>query len=116
MGRVLLTGFTESNISNRIISSCEDIKEYIDLRGGQCQIFFLTFSPGTIRETHTHEEVRLTIVRFGTMKLTVEQKEMVLGTGDFISTLPKVPHKLEVVGTEALRLIEFVFPNQENFA
>lgn len=109
MKKILLPGFTESKLSNRMISAHEDVKEYLDLGSDQGQVFFLTFPPGTIRETHTHEEVRLTIVRFGTMKLTVKQKEMVLGAGDFISTLPNIPHRLEVIGNEPLRLTEFVF-------
>ena len=109
MNKIVLPGFTESVLANRLITSQEDLHESIDL-GQHGQIFFLSFPPGMVRDTHTHEETRVTIVRSGTMKLTSEDQEMELGPGDFVSTLPNTPHRLEVLGEESLRLIEFVLP------
>lgn len=110
MKKIVLPGFTETTLSNRFITSQEDLSESIDLGNDNGQVFFLSFPPGTIRNTHTHEEIRLTVVRSGKMMLTVEEMEIELGAGDFVSTLPNVPHRLEVVGKEPLRLMEFVIP------
>ena len=65
-----------------------------------------------VRKTHTHEEIRIKIVRSGNMKVTNDDHEMELGPGDFVSTLPNAPHCLEALGEESLRLIEFVFPSE----
>lgn len=111
MNKVVLPGFTESVLTNRLITSQEELHESIDL-GQHGQIFFLSFPPEMVRDTHTHEEIRVTIVRSGKMKLTNEGLEMELGPGDFVSTLPNAPHRLEVLGEESLRLIELVLPSE----
>ena len=101
-------GFTEAELSNRLITPQEDINELTALGNCNVLVTILGFKPGDVRDTHTHDEIRLTLVRSGKMGLTLEGKTIEVGAGGFVSTHPHVPHKLEVIGDEPLRIIELV--------
>jgi len=104
-------GFTEAELSNRLVTLQEDISEFTALGSCNALITILGFKPGEIRETHTHDEIRVTFVRSGKMKFTLDGKTVEVGAGDFISTLPHVPHGCEIISEEPLRIVELVlFP------
>jgi len=108
MAKVVLPGFREVEITNRLIGAQEDISEVMGLLGCDVQVFFLGFKPGEVRPMHAHDETRLTCVRSGRMCLSFEGKKVEAHAGDLVSLLPKVPHSLEVLGEEPLRLAEIV--------
>jgi mannose-6-phosphate isomerase-like protein (cupin superfamily) len=101
-------GFVETTLSTRLLTPGEDVNELTFLGHCKTLITVLGFKPGEVRDTHTHEEIRLTFVRSGKMKLVVEDQILEVGMGGVVSMLPHVPHRLEVVGKEPLRLVELV--------
>jgi mannose-6-phosphate isomerase-like protein (cupin superfamily) len=108
MSRLVLPGFKEVEVTNRLISAQEDISEVMDLLHCDIQVFFLGFKPGDVRPTHTHDEIRLTFVRSGRMRLSFGGQRVEANAGDLVSLLPKVPHSLEAIGDEPLHLVEIV--------
>jgi len=111
MNRVVIPGFKQSLFANRFIGNQEKLNESIDLPECGGQVFLLSFNPGDQRPTHSHDEIRLTFVRSGRMKLTFEHSVQEMGPGDFFSSFPKVSHSLEVLGDQPLNLIEIIIPN-----
>lgn len=108
--KIVLPGFTPSQLANRAIPAADRLNEAIEVAGCAGQLFLLHFGPGDVRPTHTHAEVRVTFVRSGRMKLTYEGQAKEFGSGDMITTQPGLPHSLEVLGTEPLCLAELVLP------
>ena len=100
--------FAKTELSNRLIASQESLNEFTAV--GDSLITVLVFGPGEKRGTHTHPEIRLTFIRSGKMRFTLDGTTLEVGTGDFISTLPDVPHSLEVISSEPLHLVELVIP------
>ena len=84
------------------------MSEFTNIGDCQVQLFFLGFPPGEVRPTHTHEELRLTFVRSGKMKLVVEDKISELKEGDYVSLMPQAPHSIEVISETPLLLLELV--------
>ena len=111
MSKVVIPGFKQSIFANRVIGNQERLNEGIDLPECGGQIFLLSFNPGEIRPMHSHDEIRLTFVRSGRMKLTFEHSVQEMGPGDFFSSFPKVSHSIEVLGDQPLNLIEIIIPN-----
>ena len=101
-------GFAETELSNRLITSREGGFAYTNL--GQCDVLLtvLEFMPGDVRETHTHPEIRITLVRSGKMVFVSEGHPVEVASGDLVFTLPKVPHSCEVVSGDPLRIMELV--------
>ena len=108
MSKLVLPGFKEIEVTNQLINAKEDISEVMGLLHCDAQVFFLSFRPGDVRPTHTHDEVRLTFVRSGKMHFSFEGQVVWANAGDLVSLLPKVPHSLEVIGDEPLHLVEIV--------
>ncbi len=111
MKKLVIPGFPQIPFRNRFISGSEGLNEAIDLPDCGGQVFLLKFNPGDKRPNHTHDEIRLTFVRSGKMRLVVEDKPQEMVPGDFFASYPKVPHSLEVLGDQPLHLIEVVIPN-----
>lgn len=101
-------GFAETDLANHLVTSRETGFAYTDLGACNILVTVLEFGPGDVRETHTHPEVRVTFVRSGKMVFVSDGQAMELETGDVVFTLPQVPHSLEVIGDEPLRVMEVV--------
>jgi quercetin dioxygenase-like cupin family protein len=109
MKKLALSDFSPTEWSNRVFDAQEDVIEVLRI-GAAVQVYVFHFPPGEVMDTHTHEEARLTFVRSGRMKLILEDRMLILETGDLISLLPHTPHRLEVLGDEPLYLLELVPP------
>ena len=108
MNKLVLPNFDETKLCNRVISSQEEVREFFTLEGYDTQVFIFGYEPGYIAETHTHKEIRLTLVRLGKMKFTLNGKTMEVNAGDFITILPNVSHGFKAMGESPLKIVEFV--------
>ena len=77
MKKLTLSDFSHTEWSNRVFAAQEDVIEVLRL-GDSIQVYVFHYPPGEIRDTHTHEEARLTFVRSGRMKLVLEDKILIL--------------------------------------
>jgi quercetin dioxygenase-like cupin family protein len=100
--------FAETELANRLITSQESLSEFTAI--GDSLVAIVVFGPGEKRGIHTHPEIRLTFVRSGRMRSTVEEATTEVGAGDLIYILPDVPHSFEVISDEPLRIVELVIP------
>ena len=114
MKEITLDDFKEISLANRIIAAQDSSIEIIPL--GYCDIkaYIFHYPAGQVKETHSHEEIRLTFIRSGRVEFAVEGKMTEVSQGDFITCHPNVPHSLKVVGDEPLHLIELVISTNNN--
>jgi quercetin dioxygenase-like cupin family protein len=106
--RLKSLGFSEARLSSRVIDNEEGVEEWTVL--GNCSAMFVVLggSLGKVIEPHTHDEVRLTFVRSGDVKMILGEETMAIGPGDFITIPPQVPHGFEALGEDPFRAVEFV--------
>lgn len=102
-----LADFVHVTFSTRIVTARADVIEVTPL-GDSIQVYTFHYPPGEIRDTHTHEEDRLTFVRSGCMELTIEGTSHILKPGDQVFVLAHIPHRLAVLGDEPLYITELV--------
>ena len=108
MKKIVLPNFTELELLSRFVDREEDVSEFTTIESCSLQIFLLSYKPGLVKETHTHEEVRLTFIRTGKTMFTLDDKTIQVDAGDFITILPNVPHSFKVISEEPLRIVELV--------
>ena len=108
MKKLILPGFNEAPWATRLIPRQEALSEFMTMANCDLQVFFLDYPAGTIREIHSHEEIRLVFVRCGKMNMTVGDQTAEFQAGDMIALLPNTLHSLAVLSEEPLRLAEFV--------
>jgi len=100
-------GFTESDLKNRYISKESRDNEFTVINKN-ILITYISYPPGENRQSHSHEEVRLTFVRSGKGFLKSEGRETQLNPGDISVLLPGVVHSLKVTGENELNICEIV--------
>lgn len=103
-----LPGFTEITLSNRIIDAEEKRKAFFRLENQDIQCFIFEYESGHVAESHSHEELRLTLIRSGKLEFTLGGVPQELGSGDFITILPGELHSFTAIGDGRIKLIEFV--------
>jgi quercetin dioxygenase-like cupin family protein len=70
---------------------------------------FVTFPPGSGFPSHVHPEEQVSIVREGTMEITIGDSKRMVRPGDVIVFPPDVPHAGETFD-EGCRLIDIFSP------
>jgi quercetin dioxygenase-like cupin family protein len=65
-------------------------------------------APGTVHEEHSHNEPRCDAVISGVLKVTIFGQEIILNPGDMLEIPIGVEHKAEVVGNEAVSVLDGV--------
>jgi quercetin dioxygenase-like cupin family protein len=114
--KIVLPNFIELAFRSEIIAIDDHIQNTFDLGSCYVQIFDITYKPGTIKETHVHDEYRITFVRSGKAKFVLENKTTEVDPGYCISLLPNTPHGFEVISQEPLTIVEVIFQPLEDDA
>jgi quercetin dioxygenase-like cupin family protein len=108
MTELTLEDFKQTLLTNRVISAQDTAIEWIPLGSLDVKVYVFHYPVGQVKETHTHQETRLTFIRSGRIQFTLEGETTEVGPGGFIACHPNVPHSLRVIGNEPLHLVELV--------
>jgi len=100
-------GFNELRLKNGYISK-ESRKNELTLIDEDILVTYISYPPGENRGPHSHDEIRLTLVRSGIGILGFANEEIHLNPGDISILLSGVVHSLEVTGDMALNICEVV--------
>ncbi len=81
--------------------------------GQQQELLWVRFEPGSKYRMHSHPYEQMSVVIQGRMKLIVGEEVREVGPGDMWHALPNVPHGGEILGDEAVIVIDVYSPPSE---
>lgn len=103
-------GFSERKLLDEVIKAGESRNAFVRVNDGVLATF-LFYPRGETRPTHTHPELRLTLVRSGKGILEYNGKGFGLEPGVISVISAGVPHSLHVLNENDLNLCEIVIDN-----
>ena len=83
------------------------------IMGDRQELLWVKFEPGSKYRMHSHTYEQISVVIQGRMKLTVGEEVREVGPGDMWHALPNVPHGGEIIGNEAVIVIDVYSPPSE---